>query len=561
MKTIARLIAICLVVAACSESPSTESSNGGSSVPNSAQETTTTDPGARSCVRDTGVGGSVSTGAPATDALFLSGELFVCADEVVVADPVDINALAAGAQLAAAFQGPLLLPHPQLAAEIGRLKPLHVHIIGDLEITLPPGSNVSRHSISDAVAEASDVLGVSSEIRLPATPDTTTITETVAAIAARDRVVLPQTTPGDTTAALAPTLNSDEIVAALAQPSDANRVWLVDAADPVTILLAAGTGEAVGAQVVAIDSSDILGYPEVGTALSGRDPSTLRFIGAVPETSDWELAVLLNGKQLPGGGFSILGDERPKRYVAFYGHPNGSALGVLGEQGPQETLDRMAPLLTEYEADGHQAIPTFEVMASVAAADITEDGDYSFEWPVSTYIPWTDLAAEKGAYVILDLQSGREDFLSQAKMYEELLLLPHVGLALDPEWRLKSDEVHLRQVGRVDAAEVNQVVDWLADLVRDNGLPQKMIIVHQFREFMIENRDTLKQRPELQMVIQMDGQGPIATKDTTFEVLTKGWEDDHWKWGWKNFYDEDSPTPSPEHTMGKVPTPIFVSYQ
>jgi hypothetical protein len=329
----------------------------------------------------------------------------------------------------------------------------------------------------------------------------------------------------------------------------------------VTSLLAAGTGKAVGAQVVAIDSSDILGYPEVGTALSGRDPSTFRFIGAVPETGDWELAVLLNGKQLPGGGFSILGDDRPKRYVAFYGHPNGSALGVLGEQGPQETLDRMAPLLTEYEADGHQAIPTFEVMASVAAADITDDGDYSFEWPISTYIPWTDLAAEKGAYVILDLQSGREDFLSQAKMYEELLLLPHVGLALDPEWRLKPDEVHLRQVGRVDAAEVNQVVDWLADLVRDNGLPQKMIIVHQFREFMIENRDTLKQRPELQMVIQMDGQGPIATKDTTFEVLTKGWEDDHWKWGWKNFYDEDSPTPSPEHTMGKVPTPIFVSYQ
>ncbi len=561
MKTTARLIALSLVLAACSGGISTESSNGGSSTPNPSEQTTTSDPGARSCVRDTGVGGSVSTGAPASDALFLSGELFVCADEVVVADPADINALAAGAQLAAAFNGPLLLPHPQLAAEIGRLKPIHVHIIGDLEVTLPPGSDVSRHSISDAVAEASEVLGVSSEIRLPATPDATTITETVAAIAARDRVVLPQVAPGATTAGPAPTFDSEVIVAALAQPSEASRVWLVDAADPVTLLLAAGTGEAVGAQVVAIDSSDILGYPEVGTALAGKDPSTFRFVGSVPETSDWELSVLLNGKQLPGGGFSILGDDRPKRYVAFYGHPNGSALGVLGEQGPQETLDRIAPLLTEYEADGHQAIPTFEIMASVAAADITDDGDYSFEWPVSTYIPWTDVAAENGAYVILDLQSGRDDFLSQAKQYEELLLLPHVGLALDPEWRLKPDEVHLQQVGRVDASEVNQVVDWLADLVRDNGLPQKMIIVHQFREFMIENRETLKQRPELQMVVQMDGQGPIPTKDTTWAALTGGWEEHHWSWGWKNFYDEDSPTPSPEHTMGKVPTPIFVSYQ
>ncbi|MDH3190573.1 MAG: hypothetical protein OEM39_08080, partial [Acidimicrobiia bacterium] len=145
--------------------------------------------------------------------------------------------------------------------------------------------------------------------------------------------------------------------------------------------------------------------------------------------------------------------------------------------------------------------------------------------------------------------------------YEELLLLPFVGLALDPEWRLKPDEVHLQQIGRVDAAEVNQVVDWLADLVHDNGLPQKMLIVHQFREFMIQDRSTLKERPELQMVIQMDGQGPIDTKDTTWAVLTSGTEENHWKWGWKNFFDEDSPTPSPEHTLGKVPTPVFVSYQ
>ena len=39
-------------------------------------------------------------------------------------------------------------------------------------------------------------------------------------------------------------------------------------------------------------------------------------------------------------------------------------------------------------------------------------------------------------YVVLDLQPGRTDFLTQAKRYEPLLALPHVGLALDPEWRL-----------------------------------------------------------------------------------------------------------------------------
>ena len=73
------------------------------------------------------------------------------------------------------------------------------------------------------------------------------------------------------------------------------------------------------------------------------------------------------------------------------------------------------------------------------------------------------------------------DFLTQAKQYEEFLRMPHVGLAMDPEWRLKPNEVHLRQIGTVDAEEINQVVAWLAGIVREEGLPQKLLIVHQFR--------------------------------------------------------------------------------
>lgn len=556
------------MVAACTPiAPNTGSRSGEPSTTATTTTTTpttapaSTEPPPRTCARATASSNPLDTGAPATDALFLSGEIFLCADEVVVAAESDINALAAGAQLAAAVGAPLLLPHPQLAAEIGRLKPLQVHIIGDLDVALPPGIEVSHHGITEAVDEAKSALGVINEIRLPALPDASTIVETVNAIAARDRVVIPQTAPGDTTGDPAPTFNSAEIVAGLAVPSTAPAVWLVDASDPVTILMAAATGQAVGAQIVALDSAEILAYPEVGTAIGERPTESLRFVGAAPPTNGWELAVLLNGVQLPGGGFSILGDEQPKRYVTFYGHPETPALGVLGEQGPLETIERMASFVAAYEADGYQTIPTFEMLASVAAADITDDGDYSFEWPIATFTEWVEVAEQQGAYVILDLQPGREDFLSQAMQYEELLLHPHVGLALDPEWRLKPDQIHLQQVGRVDAAEVNLVVDWLADLVRDNGLPQKMIIVHQFRDFMIQDRATLKERPELQMVIQMDGQGPIATKDTTWAVLTSGTEDNHWRWGWKNFFDEDSPTPSPEHTMGKDPVPVFVSYQ
>lgn len=510
-------------------------------------------------MRVTGPSGDVATGAPATDALSLAGELFVCADDVVIAPETDLNALAAAAQLAAALGGPLLLPDPRLSAEIGRLKPFRVHIIGDVEVVVPPDTETLHLGITEAVDATRAALGVTQEIRLPATPDATTIVETVDAIAAGDRVVFPQTSPG-TAPPPSPVIDAAAVVAGLATATPAPFVWIADAADPVTILTAAGSGHVVDAQIVAIDGTNILAHPEVGSALAGRTDETMRFVGSIPEASDWDMARLLSGIQLPGGGYSILGDSQPKRYVAFYGHPETPALGVLGEQGPQATLDLMAPYVTDYAADGHLVVPTFEMLATVAAADPT-DGDYSFEWPIETFTPWIETAAAQGAYVILDLQPGRDDFLTQAKQYEQLLLNPHVGLALDPEWRLGPDQVHLQQVGRVEAAEVNLVLHWLADLVRDNGLPQKMLIVHQFREFMIQDRATIEQRPEIQVVIQMDGQGPIASKDGTWAAITSGTEGSHWSWGWKNFFDEDIPTPSPEHTMGKVPIPVFVSYQ
>ena len=524
--------------------------------------TVTTVAGERACVRVTGSGAPLATGSVATDALALSGEIFVCADDVVVVGEGDLNQVATGSQLAAALGGPVLHPHPQLAAELGRLKPLRVHIIGGLEVQTPPEATVLRHTISDAVDEAKLALGLTSDFRLPSTPDASTIVETLGAISAQDRVVLPQTAPPtpDTTP-VAPEVDPVQLVAGLARPTTADSVWLMDATHPVAILSAAGTGRAVDASVVAFDPANLLAYPQVGTALAGRPPESIRLVGTVTEVDAWQLAVLANGKQVPGGGFHVLPASRTRRYVAFYGHPETVGLGALGEQGPEATLERMKPFLTEYAADGYQVVPTFEMIASVASASATDDGDYSFEWPISTFEPWIQVAEANGMYVVLDLQPGREDFLTQAKQYEELLKLPYVGLALDPEWRIGPNQVHLVQTGQVTAAEVNTVVDWLADLVRVNGLPQKMLLVHQFQSRMIVDRETLKQRPELQMVIQMDGQGPTATKDDTYRFLTEGTEAAHWRWGWKNFFRMDPETPTPAYTIAKVPTPVYVSYQ
>lgn len=553
-----------MFLAACSsflgETP-VETSPGSSS---GSDGTTATTP-AGECIRFTGDhSANIDTGSVASDALYLSGELFLCADDVVVVGESDLNEIAAAAQLAASLSGPLLFPEARLAAELGRLKPQRVHVVGAMEVNVPGSAEMIAHDVASAIDLARDQLGVSSVIELPAAPDASTVVESVLALDDADRVAVPRIpeATSSTTAAAPPAVDVPTVVRGLAVPSDAASLWMVDAASPATVLLASAVGKSIDASVLAVDGSDILGYPEVSTTISGHPSETIRYIGTAPEAGTWELAVLANGQQVPGGGYHVLPTEGMRRYLAYYGHPDTDALGVLGEQGPAETRELMQGFVDAYAGDGSQVVPTFEIIASVASAGPTDDGDYSFEWPADSFDEWISYARDNDMYVVLDLQSGRDDFLSQAVQYEELLKLPFVGLALDPEWRLTDTQVHLVQTGTVDAAEINETLHWLADLVRDNGLPQKMLMVHQFRTSMITNREAIAERPELQVIIQMDGDGTESQKDATWSVLQEGAQDAHWAWGWKNFFDEDEPgPPTPESTMSKVPTPVYVSYQ
>ena len=165
---------------------------------------------------------------------------------------------------------------------------------------------------------------------------------------------------------------------------------------------------------------------------------------------------------------------------------------MLGEQGLQESIRRAKDTAAPYgRLVDATVVPTFEIIATVASSAPGADGNYSTESDVEALRPWVEAAGQAGLYVVLDLQPGRTDFLTQARQYQPLLELPYVGLALDPEWRLKPNEVHLTQIGQVGIDEVNQVVTWLADLTRDRALPQKLLVLHQFQVRMIIDRERL----------------------------------------------------------------------
>ena len=251
------------------------------------------------------------------------------------------------------------------------------------------------------------------------------------------------------------------------------------------------------------------------------------------------------------------------RLVALYGYPDDPGLGVLGQQDLPTAITRVQQVAAGYAPlSDVPVLPAFDIIATIADEEAGADGDYSDETDPDTLQPWVDRAADAGLYVILDLQPGRSDFLSQARRYTGLLTRPNVGLALDPEWRLGPGQKHLQQIGSVDAGEVNRVLDWLADLTAAHGLPQKVVVLHQFRLSMLRNEADIgfPAHPELAVVVQMDGQGTPKLKDETWAAVTAAAPADT-RFGWKDFLRNDTPTLTPAQTMTKTPTPDLISYE
>ncbi len=378
------------------------------------------------------------------------------------------------------------------------------------------------------------------------------------------------------TAVASDTARADALAARLAaagRPADAVRtptadaapqadgvLWLVDpgdAARAVVAAAAAGARDQVVITLDPVDASDVLRH---ATGIRAARPTRVLLVGGAGAgpTTTWALDAALHTDPLPWGGHLPL---EGTRIVALYGTPGGASLGALGQQDLEATIVRVRETAARYDLDGFRIVPGFDVIATVASASPGPVGDYSQRVPIERLRPLIDRAGEEGMAVFIDLQPGRTDFLTQAKEYEELLLEPHVFLALDPEWRLRPDQVHLRQIGSVEAAEVQLVADWLAELVRRERLPQKAFMLHQFLLEMLPDRDTVVVPPELVGVVHVDGQGAVATKERTFRIMAEG-ADPQWRWGWKQFLRIDTPAiMDPADVIDRFPLPVVITYQ
>jgi hypothetical protein len=262
----------------------------------------------------------------------------------------------------------------------------------------------------------------------------------------------------------------------------------------------------------------------------------------------WEVAA--EGPVLPG-----------YRVLSYYGNPLSTGMGILGEVPLPEMLERFRQTLQAYAAadPARPVVGALELIATVAQGMPGPRDLYRLQMEDEVIDQVAGWAESDGYLLILDVQPGRSTFETEVPVLLPYLKRPYVHLALDPEFAMRPGKRPGEEIGTVDAATVNKMIQLLSELVEQENLPPKLLIVHRFTELMVTNVSAIKPTPQVQVVVTMDGFGPPAAKLSKYEWLVR---DQMVQFsGFKLFYRQDSPLLTPREVIDLDPSPSIIIYQ
>lgn len=266
-----------------------------------------------------------------------------------------------------------------------------------------------------------------------------------------------------------------------------------------------------------------------------------------------------------------------KRIIAYYGNLYSTKMGALGEYPEDVMLARLSAEVDSWTTADPEtpAIPALHYIVTTAQQSPGDDGMYRARMPYTEIDKILEMANKIGALVFLDIQLGLSTFADELPIYSKYLELPNVHLGIDPEFAmLKSGKRPGTVVGTVDASDINFVTEYLANIVKNNDLPPKILVVHRYTRPMVTNYKQITIRPEVQIVMHMDGWGDRSRKLASYQeyIYKEPVEFTGFKLFYKNdvrppggrfVYDTSTTTTimAPAEVLKLKPKPVYIQYQ
>ena len=305
------------------------------------------------------------------------------------------------------------------------------------------------------------------------------------------------------------------------------------------------------------------GRPAIGTRTA-----TARAVAESPGFA--ELPRFAAANSAPVGNSPVAGSPRSAaapaarllgrvRIVAFYGGPDGPALGVLGSASPDAIATQVEQRARAFAGYGEPVQPAMELIATVAQGSPGPDGSYSAAIGDADIERYLSAAHRHHLLLILDFQPGRGEFLPQVRAVSRFLLDPSVSVALDPEWKMGAGDVPGVTIGSSSAASVQAVVDYVSRFTRAHVLPDKLVLVHQFTLGMLPDRGMISPEPGAEVVFHADGFGTPGEKLSTWSALA--FPGRPFGTGFKLFLTQDTAMMSARQVMALRPRPDVITFQ
>jgi len=273
-----------------------------------------------------------------------------------------------------------------------------------------------------------------------------------------------------------------------------------------------------------------------------------------------------SGKWPVKSGYPMAGAIFPfNRIIAFYGNLYSTRMGILGELPPAQMLKKLQEEVKKWQlADTTlKVIPALHYIATTAQLSPGKNSKYRLRMPFTHIDSILHIAKQIDALVFLDIQLGHSTLEEEIPILEKYLLMPNVHLGIDPEFSMKTGIVPGKAVGVLDAAHVNYATDYLADLVKKYNLPPKILVVHRFTQGMLTNYKKISTKPEVQIVVDMDGWGEPARKLNTYQTYV--YKEPVQFTGFKLFYKNDTKSNgtmlTPAQLLKLKPQPVYIQYQ
>ncbi len=301
-----------------------------------------------------------------------------------------------------------------------------------------------------------------------------------------------------------------------------------------------------------------IGWPLGGSASPGDGPGVVLGATETPAPSGAAVTATAAPEPVETDGCAPPPDPSflsANQIVAYYGNPDTQQLGILGQHTPEELVSMLREQADRLnDLNGFRGVqPAFDIIYETAQSYPGDDGLYLQYVDDDTMQEYLDIACANRFLVFLDLQIGRSNVPAEVNKVLPYLTASNVHIALDPEFTMDEGEVPGQTIGHMDASQINAAQQILEDLVVQNGLPDKILIVHEFDAPMITNLDQIQKFQHVKFVIDMDGFGPKETKIKKFGWYAQPAEHS----GIKIFFHQDDPVMTDEEVEALNPDVII----